>query len=371
MADVRDYHYMARALVLARRGLYTTDPNPRVGCVVVKDDMIVGEGWHARTGEAHAEVIALDAAGVRAQGATAYITLEPCCHYGRTPPCTKAMLEAGITRAVIAMEDPNPQVAGKGMAQLCAAGVQVEHGVMEEEAVGLNPGYILRMSKHRSFLRCKLAMSLDGRTAMASGASHWITGAAARQDVQHWRARASAIMTSVATVLADDPRLNVRLPDTPVRQPLRVILDPELITPVSARMLRLQGDVLIFTGVTDSPRQRDLLALGPQVQIQTLPRRDGYLDLHAALQRLANQEINEVHLEAGATLAGALLQAGLIDELLLYVAPWLMGNEARGLFHLPGLARLDERIPLEILDVRAVGRDWRIQARPHASPQTE
>lgn len=364
MADVQDYHYMARALILARRGLYTTDPNPRVGCVLVKDNTIVGEGWHMRTGEAHAEVIALDAAGARAYGATAYITLEPCCHYGRTPPCTKAMLEAGITRAVVAMEDPNPQVAGKGMAQLRAAGVQVEHGIMEAEAAGLNPGYILRMSKRRPFVRCKLAMSLDGRTAMASGESQWITGAAARQDVQHWRGRASAIMTSAATVLADDPRLNVRLPQIPVRQPLRVILDPELVTPVSARILQLEGDVLIFTGVTDSDRHKPLQALGSHIQIQTLPARDGSLDLHAALQWLADQEINEVHLEVGATLAGAVLQAGLMDELLLYVAPLLLGDEARGLVHLPGLTRLAERVRLEIVDVRALGRDWRIQARP-------
>jgi diaminohydroxyphosphoribosylaminopyrimidine deaminase/5-amino-6-(5-phosphoribosylamino)uracil reductase len=362
MADVRDHHYMARALVLGRRGLYTTDPNPRVGCVLVKDDTIVGEGWHVRTGEAHAEVIALDIAGAKARGATAYITLEPCCHYGRTPPCTEAMLAAGIARTVIAMEDPNPKVAGKGMSQLRAAGVAVECGIMEAEARALNPGYISRIGRGRPYVRCKLAMSLDGRTAMASGESRWITSAAARQDVHQWRGRASAIMTGVATVLADDPSLNVRLSDTLTRQPLRVILDPELVTPPTARTLCLEGDVLVFTGVANPQRQHALQATGAQVKV--LPQRDKNLDLKAVLQELAYREINEVHLESGATLAGAMLQAGLIDEFILYMAPWLLGDMARGLFHLPYLDRMADRIALEIVDIRAVGQDWRIQARP-------
>jgi diaminohydroxyphosphoribosylaminopyrimidine deaminase/5-amino-6-(5-phosphoribosylamino)uracil reductase len=362
MADVRDHQYMARALILARRGLYTTDPNPRVGCVVVKDDTIVGEGWHVRTGEAHAEVIALDIAGPKARGATAYITLEPCCHYGRTPPCTEAMLTAGIARTVIAMEDPNPKVAGKGMTQLRAAGVAVECGIMEGEARMLNPGYISRMSRGRPYVRCKLAMSLDGRTAMASGESQWITGAAARQDVQQWRGRASAIMTGVTTVLADDPSLNVRLSDKSIRQPLRVILDPELVTPATARILCLEGDVLIFTGVSDLQRQQALQATG--AQIKRLPQQGKYLDLSAVLQELTCREINEVHLESGATLAGAMLQAGFIDEFVFYMAPWLLGDTAHGLFHLPHLTRMADRIPLQIVDIRAVGQDWRIQARP-------
>lgn len=362
MADVRDHHYMARALILARRGLYTTDPNPRVGCVLVKDDTIVGEGWHIRTGEAHAEVIALDIAGAKARGATAYITLEPCCHYGRTPPCTEAMLAAGITRTVIAMEDPNPKVAGKGISQLRAAGVAVECGIMETEARALNPGYISRIGRGRPYVRCKLAMSLDGRTAMASGESRWITSSAARQDVQQWRGRASAIMTGVATVLADDPSLNVRLANTSIHQPLRVILDPELMTPPTARTLCLEGNVLIFTGVANPQRQQALQATGAQVQL--LPQQGEYLDLKTVLHELAYREINEVHLESGATLAGAMLRAGFIDEFIFYVAPWLLGDMARGLFHLPHLDRMADRVALEILDIRAVGQDWRIQARP-------
>jgi diaminohydroxyphosphoribosylaminopyrimidine deaminase/5-amino-6-(5-phosphoribosylamino)uracil reductase len=267
MIDAQDYRYMARALVLARRGLFTTDPNPRVGCVIVKDGAIVGEGWHICAGEAHAEVIALEVAGRNARDATAYITLEPCCHYGRTPPCTSAMLAAGIGRAVIAMEDPNPKVAGRGLAQLRAAGVTVECGVMEAEARALNPGFVLRMREQRPFIRCKLAMSLDGRTAMASGESQWITSAAARRDVQFMRARASAIMTGAATVLADDPRLNVRFADIDrIRQPLRVILDPELMTPPAARIFAETGQVLIFTAVTDESCYLPLCSVGAKIQ---------------------------------------------------------------------------------------------------------
>ncbi len=353
---------MARALVLARRGLYTTDPNPRVGCVLVRDGRIVGEGWHVRTGEGHAEVLALAAAGPQARGATAYITLEPCCHYGRTPPCTQALLAAGISRVVVAMADLNPQVAGNGLAWLSAAGVAVEYGILAEAARALNPGFILRMSARRPFVRCKLAMSLDGRTAMASGESQWITGEAARLDVQRLRARASAVMTGVATVLADDPGLNVRLPGELVRQPLRVILDAELAMPSTARTLSLDGQVLIFTAVTEAERQAPLQAAGAQVY--SVPRRDGGLDLAAVLAELARREINEVHLECGATLAGAMLRAGLIDELIIYMAPLLLGDGARGLFHLPGLTRMSERIPLDILDIRAIDRDWRITVRP-------
>jgi diaminohydroxyphosphoribosylaminopyrimidine deaminase/5-amino-6-(5-phosphoribosylamino)uracil reductase len=363
MADDRDYHYMARALVLAYRGLYTTDPNPRVGCVLVRDGQIVGEGWHVRAGEGHAEVLALTAAGLQARGATAYITLEPCCHYGRTPPCTQALLAAGISRVVVAMADPNPQVSGNGLALLSTAGVAVECGVLAAAARALNPGFILRMSAQRPFVRYKLAMSLDGRTAMASGESRWITGEAARLDVQRLRARASAVMTGVATVLADDPSLNVRLPGALVRQPLRVILDTELATPPTARTLSLDGQVLIFTAVRDAERQAPLQAAGAQVY--TVPRQDGGLDLAAVLTELARCGVNEVHLECGATLAGAMLRAGLIDELIIYMAPLLLGDGARGLFHLPDLTRMDEGIPLDILDMRAVGRDWRITVRPH------
>ncbi len=256
-----DYRYMARALTLARRGLTSTDPNPRVGCVLVKDGTVVGEGWHRRTGEAHAEVIALEAAGARARGATAYVTLEPCCHYGRTPPCTDALLSAGVIRVVAAMADPNPQVAGRGLEILRTAGVAVDCGLLETEARALNPGFIQRMTQGRPFVRLKLAMSLDGRTALASGESQWLTGEAARQDVQRLRARASAILTGIGTVLADDPSLNVRLPEAP-RQPLRVILDSGLRTPPTARTLQLPGSVLIFTAVADPAIQTPLRAAG-------------------------------------------------------------------------------------------------------------
>jgi diaminohydroxyphosphoribosylaminopyrimidine deaminase/5-amino-6-(5-phosphoribosylamino)uracil reductase len=356
-----DYRYMARALTLAWRGLYHTDPNPRVGCVLVKDGIVVGEGWHQRAGEAHAEVIALDAAGEQARGATAYVTLEPCCHHGRTPPCTDALLNAGITRLVAAMSDPNPQVAGKGLAILREAGVIVECGVLEAEARALNPGFIQRMTQGRPFVRLKLAMSLDGRTALASGESQWLTGEAARQDVQRLRARASAILTGVSTVLADDPSLNVRLPEA-TRQPLRVILDSGLRTPPTARTLRLPGSVLIFTAVADPAAQAPLWAAGTDIVV--VPRTERGLNLRAVMAELAHRECNEVHVECGPTLAGALLQAGLVDELVIYMAPLLLGDKARGLFQLPELAKMQERWELEVLEMRAVGRDWRVRLKP-------
>lgn len=361
MADAQDFTYMARALTLARQGLYSVDPNPRVGCVLVRDGVVVGEGWHERAGAPHAEALALAAAGAPARGATAYITLEPCCHYGRTPPCTEALLAAGVRRVVAALEDPNPLVAGKGMAALRAAGVSVECGVLAAEAAALNPGFIQRMRNGRPFVRCKLAASLDGRTALASGESQWITGPAARRDVQRLRARAGAVMTGVATVLADDPALNVRLPEAP-RQPLRVILDTELATPPTARTLNLAGQALILTACADSGRQARLRAAGAEIQL--IPRHDRGLDLAAVLAELARREVNELHLECGATLAGALLEANLLDELVLYLAPLLLGDGARGLFHLPGLTRMRQRRALSIVDVRAVGPDWRITARP-------
>ncbi|MBL8251113.1 MAG: bifunctional diaminohydroxyphosphoribosylaminopyrimidine deaminase/5-amino-6-(5-phosphoribosylamino)uracil reductase RibD [Candidatus Competibacter sp.] len=354
---------MARALTLARRGLQSTDPNPRVGCVLARDGVVVGEGWHRRAGEPHAEAIALDTARERARGATAYVTLEPCCHYGRTPPCTDALLSAGISRLVAAMADPNPQVAGKGLAILREAGLAVECGVLEAEARALNPGFIRRMTTGRPFIRLKLAMSLDGRTALASGASQWLTGEAARLDVQRLRARSSAILTGSGTLLADDPGLNVRLPDTE-RQPLRVILDTELRTPTTARTLPLPGSVLIVTAVSDPRRHAPLREAGAELAL--VPRAPGGtgLDLPAVMAELARRECNEVQVECGPTLAGALLQAGLLDELVIYVAPLLLGDRARGLFQLPELAHMRERRELELLETRAVGRDWRLTLRP-------
>lgn len=356
---------MARAVQLARHGLYSTDPNPRVGCVIVAAGdakEIVGEGWHQRAGEPHAEIHALQQAAERARGATAYVTLEPCSHHGKTPPCAEALIAAGVARVVVAMEDPNPKVAGAGIARLREAGVEVEVGVMTAEAEALNPGFIKRMREGRPFVRCKLAMSLDGRTAMASGESKWITGEAARADVQHLRGQSSAIVTGAGTILADDPAMNVRLPEFDERdQPLRVILDPHLSTPTDAQMLSLPGKTLIMTANEEAEVMEALITAGAEVVC--LPGKGESLDLMAVMEYLAGLEINEVLLETGATLSGAMLRAGLIDELIIYMAPHLMGDQARGLFHLPGLAEMSERIQLSIMDIRAVGNDWRIQAK--------
>jgi diaminohydroxyphosphoribosylaminopyrimidine deaminase/5-amino-6-(5-phosphoribosylamino)uracil reductase len=358
-----DNRYMARALRLAKRGLFTTDPNPRVGCVLVQEGRVVGEGWHERAGEPHAEVHALQEAGELAAGATAYVTLEPCCHQGRTPPCTEALIAAGVARVVAAMEDPNPQVAGEGLSTLQRAGIETCSGVLAAEAEQLNAGFVMRMREGRPRVRCKLAMSADGRTAMASGESQWITGEAARRDVHRLRARSSAIMTGIETVLADDPALTARpgeVAGDKIRQPLRVVLDSRLRTPLAAGLLQMPGKTLLVTGVVDEEKTTRLTRKG--VEVVTLPLKDGRLDLPAVLRYLGTLEINEVHLEAGATLCGALLQAGLIDELVIYMAPHLMGNAARGLFVLPGLESMDQRVRLSISDIRAVGDDWRITA---------
>ncbi|WP_242467114.1 bifunctional diaminohydroxyphosphoribosylaminopyrimidine deaminase/5-amino-6-(5-phosphoribosylamino)uracil reductase RibD [Ectothiorhodospira shaposhnikovii] len=363
----RDHRLMGRALQLARRGLYTTDPNPRVGCVVARDGHVLGEGFHVRAGEPHAEVLALAHAGEAARGATAYVTLEPCSHHGRTPPCADALLRAGVGRVVAAMTDPNPLVAGRGLERLRAAGVAVAAGLMEAEARALNPGFVSRMERGRPWVRVKLAASLDGRTAMASGESRWITGEAARQDVQSLRARASAILTGMGTVRADDPRLDVRLSaealdvDGPVRQPLRVVLDREGRLTAAARLFQTGGPVLVLTAPEALARQtRDLADVNARVEAVTVSR--GHLDLPAVMNLLARHQVNELHVEAGPVLCGALLGAGLVDELVIYLAPHLMGATARGLFDLP-LGRMADRVALEISDMRAVGRDWRITAR--------
>ncbi len=365
--------WMARALVLARRGLYTTDPNPRVGCVLVKGDRRVGEGWHQRAGEPHAEIHALRAAGEAARGATAYVTLEPCSHQGRTGPCAVALVEAGVARVVVAMQDPNPQVAGRGIARLREAGIEVEVGLLEAQARALNPGFIARMARGRPFVRLKMAMSLDGRTAMRSGESQWITGPWARREVQRLRARSSAVMTGVESVIFDNSRLTVRadqleLPQgeaIAARQPLRVVVDSRLRLPEAAACLREPGRTLVATlEGQDVERRARLEAAGAEVL--PLPEAaGGRVDLAALLAHLAGQEaVNEVLLETGATLAGAMLDAELVDEMQLFVAPTLLGGEARPLFALPGLERMEQQRPLEILDIRAVGRDWRITARP-------
>ncbi|NOX75830.1 MAG: bifunctional diaminohydroxyphosphoribosylaminopyrimidine deaminase/5-amino-6-(5-phosphoribosylamino)uracil reductase RibD [Gammaproteobacteria bacterium] len=358
-----DFAHMARAIQLAQRGLFTTDPNPRVGCVLVQDGKIVGEGWHQQAGEAHAEINALRLAGGRAKDATAYITLEPCCHHGRTPPCSDALRAAGISRVVVAMEDPNPQVAGQGLAQIKRAGIETRSDVLQAQSEALNPGFIKRMRTGRPFVRCKLAMSLDGRTAMASGESQWITSEDARCDVHRLRARSSAILTGIGTVLADDPSLNVRLnTNETVQQPVRVVLDSQLRMPMDARMLSLPGRTIVCCTKVANPEKIAVLT-DVGVEVHCLPTENSHVSLPALLDFLGREEINEITVEAGATLNGALLQAGLVDEIIVYMAPLLMGDAARGLFHLPELNTMDQAIKLQIVDMCAVGADWRITAQ--------
>ena len=362
--SANDHRYMSHALQLAQKGLYTTDPNPRVGCVIVKGSEVVGEGWHERSGEPHAEVHALQQAGDKAAGATVYVTLEPCCHQGKTPPCSDSLVAANVSRVVVGMEDPHFRVAGQGLQQLREAGIEVEVGVLEAQVRELNPGFIKRMQTGRPYVRNKLAMSLDGRTAMASGESKWITSDAARQDVQRLRARSSAIVTGVGTVLADDPGMTVRLDETE-RQPLRVVLDTHLSMPTNAKMLQQAGRTLVMTCSEDEAARETLQQTGAEVI--SMPVHNNTVDMQAVLDTLGEMEINEVLLETGATLSGAMLKAGLIDELVIYMAPVLMGDNARGLFRLPGLDSMDQKINLNISDIRAVGQDWRITAKVNRS----
>lgn len=366
MSD-QDHIFMQRALRLAHKGLYTTDPNPRVGCVLVRDGKIVGEGWHQKAGKPHAEILALQSAGNNVINATAYVTLEPCSHTGKTPPCAEALIEAGISRAVVAMNDPNPLVAGQGLKKLKEAGISVESGLMEDQAKALNPGFIKRMESGLPYVRVKMAMSLDGRTAMASGESQWITGDAARKDVQYLRARSSAILTGIETVLSDDPSMNVRLTaeeltTDEIRQPLRVVLDSSLRFPAKAKITEVDGDVLILTA-SDEVEEKNKSGR-PTCKLVKVAGHEGHVDLMSALKYLAEMEINEVHVEAGAVLSGALLQQQLVDEIVVYMAPHVMGNEAKGLFALPGLSKMKDRIALDIQDIRMLGKDLRITARP-------
>jgi diaminohydroxyphosphoribosylaminopyrimidine deaminase/5-amino-6-(5-phosphoribosylamino)uracil reductase len=355
----RDASFMARALTLARKGLYTTDPNPRVGCVLVNNGRIVGEGFHARAGEPHAEVHALRAAGEHAKGATVYLTLEPCSHHGRTPPCADALIKAGVARAVVAMSDPNPQVAGSGTERVKAAGIHVDVGLMQNEAEKLNPGFIRRMKTGKPFVRVKVAASLDGRTALANGKSQWITSEAARRDVQRWRAQASAILTGVGTVLADDPSLTVRDLDIK-RHPARVIVDSRLRTPPTAKLLTLPGQTWIFTVADDRATIESLQTRGARVFVT--PNQDGRVGLSACLSELGKQEINEVWVEAGATLCGALVSQNLVDEFVFYYAPALLGSEARAMFALPAFESLERQVRLQVQDRRCVGPDVRVVA---------
>jgi diaminohydroxyphosphoribosylaminopyrimidine deaminase / 5-amino-6-(5-phosphoribosylamino)uracil reductase len=352
----QDHQHMQRALELAQRGLYTTDPNPRVGCVLVRDQQVVGEGWHRKAGEPHAEVYALQAAGKQANGATAYVTLEPCSHHGRTPPCAEALVAAGVTEVVIAGLDPNPQVNGQGVAKLKAAGIAVRSGLLTEAATQLNAGFIKRMQTGLPLVRVKLGMSLDGRTALANGVSQWITSEASRADVQLWRARSSVVMTGIGTVLADDPQLNVRDPSIDMlgRQPLRVVCDTSLRMPVHARMAQAPGCV-IYTAATPQAR-----GMAEVVRVGT---NEGQLDLQAVLRNLAARGCNEVLVEAGPILSGRLLALRLVDELLLYAAPTLLGNDARALVQLPLIERMQDRIELELLNATPIGGDLRLHYR--------
>ena len=409
---------MARALRLAERGLYATQPNPRVGCVIARDGEVVGEGWHQRAGEPHAEVFALRAAGSRARGATAYVTLEPCAHYGRTPPCADALAEAGVARVVAACEDPNPKTAGGGLRRLREAGIEVQAGLMNDVARELNRGFLSRMERGRPWVRVKLAMSLDGRTALGSGASKWISGEAARADVQRWRARSSALLTGAGTARADDPRLTVRIPlspdsftvggegwgegagrdgatssrelnpsdeanpgsdaaghsadlrSGPLTQPslpsfippLRVVLDAQLdALPADANLLDGSAPTLVLHAPDAKPRDSRYA----RAELAAVPvDARGRFDLAEAMRLLATREINELQVEAGPSLCGALLDAGLVDELLLYLAPVLLGDLARPLLHLPPLAEMAARKSLHIVDQRRIGTDIRLLLRP-------
>jgi diaminohydroxyphosphoribosylaminopyrimidine deaminase/5-amino-6-(5-phosphoribosylamino)uracil reductase len=347
-----DHAMMRRALELAERGLYTATPNPRVGCVLTRKDKIVGEGWHERAGGPHAEVVALERAGEEAHGATAYVTLEPCNHTGRTPPCTAALIDAKVARVVAAMRDPNPQASGGGEA-LAAAGIRFEHGLLEDEARELNIGFVSRVTRGRPWVRLKAAATLDGRTALEDGRSQWITGAEARRDGHRWRARACALLTGIGTVKADDPRLTVREVETP-RQPLRVVVDSRL--EISRESKILAGEkALIFSAKEGSV---------PNAEVVCLPNASGKVDLPAMLKELGKRGINELHVEAGFRLNGSLVREGCVDELLLYLSPSLLGDRAQGIADLPAAASLQERTFLRTVSLDRVGEDLRLLLRP-------
>lgn len=375
MFDALDHQYMARALQLATRGLYTTHSNPRVGCVLVRNKRLLAEGWHQYAGGPHAEIAALEKPGVDAEGATAYVTLEPCSHHGKTPPCVEALIAHRLARVVVAMQDPNPLVNGAGIHRLREAGIQVDVGLMADQAGVLNPGFIKRMQSHRPYIRLKQGISLDGGTALANGKSRWISGENSRIDVHRLRARSSAIMTGVDTVLSDNPAMTVRLESLAImgepgtdsgsrlKQPLRVIIDSNLRIPPDARTLNMPGDVLIVTVSEDADRQARLR--GDHIEVVRLPPdENGKPDLHDLMSVLAAGQVNELLVECGGRLAGALLSKKLIDEIVLYVAPCLLGSGARGLFDIPSLNDMRERVELDIQEIREIDRDIRIIAMP-------
>ena len=344
---------MRRALALAEKGLFSTTPNPRVGCVITQGGSVVGEGWHQRAGEPHAEAIALSQAGAAARGATVYVNLEPCSHYGRTPPCAQALIDAKVARVVAALRDPNPQAAHGGDA-LAAAGIRFEHGLLEAEARELNLGFLSRVQRGRPWVRLKVAATLDGRSALASGASQWITGAEARRDGHRWRARACALLTGIGTVTADDPRLTVREVETP-RQPLRVIVDSRLEIPPEAQILR-GAKVLVFAARA---------APAPQnAEVVVAPNAHGKVDLPRMLEELARRGVNELHVEAGFRLNGSLVREGCVDEFLVYLNPSFLGDGAQGMLDLPAVGALEERLKLKLVSLDRLGEDLRILARP-------
>ncbi|OSI17185.1 bifunctional diaminohydroxyphosphoribosylaminopyrimidine deaminase/5-amino-6-(5-phosphoribosylamino)uracil reductase RibD [Neisseria dumasiana] len=360
MFDANDIHMMQNALALARQGRFSTSPNPRVGCVIARGSQIVGQGFHVRAGEPHAEVHALRQAGVMAQGATAYVTLEPCSHYGRTPPCAKALIESGVSRVVAAMTDPNPLVAGKGLAMLEAAGIRTQSGLLEREARELNRGFLSRIERGRPFVRLKCAASLDGKTALSDGCSQWITGKEARADVQILRAESCAVMSGIGTVLADNPLLNVRNFPT-LRQPARVILDSRLQTPLDSRVIQDAGSPTLIATLSKDETLLQKYTNHPHVQILRPSEQNGRIDLNHLLTLLAQQGYGEVMVEAGATLAGAFLEADLADEIVLYQAPKILGNSARGLFELKEHARvLNEESAWKIIQTENIGSDIKI-----------
>jgi diaminohydroxyphosphoribosylaminopyrimidine deaminase / 5-amino-6-(5-phosphoribosylamino)uracil reductase len=364
MFSSQDHQFMSQAIALAKRGQYTTSPNPNVGCVIVKDGVVVGEGYHVQAGEPHAEIHALQAAGKKALGAVAYVTLEPCSHQGRTPPCALALVKAGVSKVIAAMQDPNPLVSGNGLALLEKAGIATRHGLLSAEAGALNAGFVQRMTKQKPFVRVKMAASLDGRTAMASGESQWITGAAARADVHRLRATSSAVMTGIGTILDDNPSLTVRTKpadyEHEVRQPIRVVCDSQLRIPESANLFKQPGETWVMTCSSDRSKIAVLEKLGAKVY--QFEAKDGRLPLPSVLTRLAELEVNDLMVEAGATLSGQIVQQGLADELWLYLAPQFLGSDARGLFNMPGLDVMADKINLNVKQVRCVGQDLRIIA---------
>ena len=358
-----DSSCMSRALELAEKGRFTTHPNPRVGCVIARNERVLGTGWHRKAGGSHAEINALHDASCNLRGATAYVSLEPCSHHGRTPPCTEALISAGIARVVIAASDPNPLVSGAGIKALRDAGITVDTGLMSEPANELNKGFISRMTRGRPYVRCKSAVSVDGKTALAGGASRWITGSAARRDVQELRAASSAIMTGINTVLADDPGLNVRAVDTGGRQPLRIVLDRDLRFPETAKMLGLDGTTLLFTRNGDERRHASLERAGACVRFMDGDE-DDFLD--TVLRELAlTHEVNELLLEAGAKLSGTMLARGLIDELVVYQAPVILGAAAVDMMETPAITSMNERYTLDLVDFRRFDEDWKFVYRIH------